>query len=61
MIPDAVGGPTSPAVLANPVAPIDVLSTASGAAGRAAGRAVRRPALWIGVGAVIVLAYWLFR
>jgi len=61
VVPDAVAGPTSPAVLANPVAPIDVLSTASGAAGRAAGRAVRRPALWIGVGAVIVVAYWLFR
>lgn len=61
VMPDAVGGPTSPAVLANPIAPIDVLSTASGAAGRAAGRAVRRPAVWIGVGAVIVLAYWLFR
>src|SRR6185295_5919485 len=51
VVPDAVAGPTSPAVLANPVAPIDVLSTATGAAGRAAGRAVRRPALWIGVGA----------
>jgi carbon monoxide dehydrogenase subunit G len=61
VVPDAVAGPTSPAVLANPVAPIDVLSTASGAAGRAAGRAVRRPALWIGVAAVIVVAYWLFR
>jgi len=61
VVPDAVAGPTSPAVLANPVAPIDVLSTASGLAGRAAGRAVRRPALWIGVGAVIVVAYWLFR
>ena len=61
VVPDAVAGPTSPAVLANPVAPIDVLSTASGAAGRAAGRALRRPALWIGVGAVIVVAYWLFR
>jgi len=61
VVPDAVAGPTSPAVLANPVAPIDVLSTATGAAGRAAGRAVRRPALWIGVGAVIVVAYWLFR
>jgi uncharacterized protein len=61
VVPDAVAGPTSPAVLANPVAPIDVLSTASGAAGRAAARAVRRPALWIGVGAVIVVAYWLFR
>ena len=61
VVPDAVAGPTSPAVLANPVAPIDVLSTASGLAGRAAGRAVRRPTLWIGVGAVIVVAYWLFR
>ena len=61
VVPDAVAGPTSPAVLANPVAPIDVLSAATGAAGRAAGRAVRRPALWIGVGAVIVVAYWLFR
>jgi len=61
VVPDAVAGPTSPAVLANPVAPIDVLSTATGAAGRAAGRAVRRPALWIGIAAVIVVAYWLFR
>jgi carbon monoxide dehydrogenase subunit G len=61
VVPDAVAGPTSPAVLANPVAPIDVLSTASGAAGRAAGRAVRRPALWIAIAAVIVAAYWLFR
>ena len=61
VMPDAVAGPTSPAVMANPVAPIDVLSTASGVAGRAAGRAVRRPALWIGLAAVIVVAYWLFR
>ena len=61
VVPDAVAGPTSPAVMANPVAPIDVLSTAGGAAGRAAGRALRRPALWIGIAAVIVVAYWLFK
>ena len=40
--------------------PIDVLSTASGVVGRAAGRAARRPLLWVGVLAVLLLFSWLY-
>src|SRR5262245_47049325 len=41
--------------------PIEVLSTASGVAGRAAGRALRSPAVWVAIAIVILLLYWLFR
>jgi uncharacterized protein len=43
------------------VPPIEVLSTASSVAGKAAGRAARRPLVWAGLAVVILLAYWLFR
>jgi hypothetical protein len=41
--------------------PIEVLSTASGVAGRAAGRALRTPIVWVGLAIVILLLYWLLR
>jgi carbon monoxide dehydrogenase subunit G len=41
--------------------PLDLGSVGAKAAGRAAGRAVRRPAIWIAVGAAAVLLYLLFR
>ena len=40
--------------------PIDVLSTASGAMARAAGRAVRRPLVWVGIFAMLVLFFWFY-
>jgi uncharacterized protein len=50
-----------PAPTGEGLPPIDVLSTASGVAGRAAGRALRTPAVWIGVAVVVLLLYWLLR
>jgi len=41
--------------------PIDVLSTASGALGRAAGRTARRPLVWVGVFVVLLLIYLVLR
>jgi carbon monoxide dehydrogenase subunit G len=41
--------------------PIDVLSTASGALGRAAGRTARRPLVWVAVFVVLLLIYLVFR
>jgi carbon monoxide dehydrogenase subunit G len=40
-------------------APIEVLSFGSAVVGRAAGRAVKRPIVWIGIVAVFLFAYWL--
>lgn len=41
--------------------PIDVLSSASGAIGRAAGRTARRPLVWVGVLVVLLLIYLVLR
>lgn len=38
--------------------PIEVLSFGSAVVGRAAGRAFRRPIIWVGVGIVLFVAYW---
>jgi hypothetical protein len=47
---------------ASPAAPpIDVLSTTSGALGRAAGRTLRRPLVWVGVFVVLLLIYLVLR
>ena len=40
--------------------PIDVLSTTSGAVGRAAGRSARRPLVWVVLFAVMFFLYWVF-
>jgi uncharacterized protein len=65
--PAASNAVRSAAVSAGPAAepaptvpPIEVFSTASGAVGRAAGRAMFSPALWIAVLVIILLVYWLF-
>ncbi len=39
-------------------APIEVLSFGSAVVGRAAGRAFRRPIVWVGVGIVLFVAFW---
>jgi len=67
VVPEQV--PVSPVAAANQpsvppgegLPPIEVLSTASGVAGRAAGRALRNPIVWIGGGIVIVILYWVLR
>ena len=41
--------------------PIEVLSFGSAVVGRAAGRAVRRPLVWIGAGIVLVVFWWWLR
>jgi carbon monoxide dehydrogenase subunit G len=61
--------PVSPVATASPppapasegLPPIEVLSTASGVAGRAAGRALRTPIVWVGFAIVVLLLYWLLR
>jgi uncharacterized protein len=40
--------------------PIEVLSFGSAVVGRAAGRAARRPAVWVGLFLVLVAIYWLW-
>jgi uncharacterized protein len=49
----------SPALSAGPTAPLDIGSMGAAAAGRAVGRAVRRPGFWMAVG-IVALAIWLF-
>jgi hypothetical protein len=49
-----VRGPTRDAA----APPIEVLSFGSAVAGRAARRALRRPSVWVGVGIVLLVAYW---
>jgi carbon monoxide dehydrogenase subunit G len=48
----------TPATQATP--PIDVLSTASGVVGRAAGRTLSRPIVWVAIVGVLLLMYWVF-
>jgi carbon monoxide dehydrogenase subunit G len=50
--------PAAPAPAAAP-APIDVVALGSAAARRAAGRALRRPGVWIAIAAVALLLWWL--
>jgi len=51
-----------PPVVAPPAAPpIEVLSTASTVIGRAAGRSVRRPLVWVGILVVVLIIYLLVR
>ena len=40
-------------------APIEVLSFGSAVVGRAAGRAAQRPIVWVGVGVLLLVVYWL--
>jgi carbon monoxide dehydrogenase subunit G len=49
-----VQGPADP-----PSPPLDVLSLGAGAAARAAGRALRRPQVWIALAILAVVAAWL--
>jgi carbon monoxide dehydrogenase subunit G len=59
----AAGSPPAAAPAPVPAAPepLDLGSVGAKAAGRAAGRAFRRPAVWIALGAAAVLLYLLFR
>jgi carbon monoxide dehydrogenase subunit G len=41
--------------------PIEVLSFGSAVVGRAAGRAVRRPIVWVGIGVVLLIIFWIWR
>jgi hypothetical protein len=41
--------------------PIEVLSFGSAVVGRAAGRAVRRSIVWIGIGVVLLVIFWIWR
>jgi carbon monoxide dehydrogenase subunit G len=51
-----------PAAAPEPVAaPIEVLSFGSAVAGRAAVRALAKPAVWTGAALLILLLYWLWR
>jgi carbon monoxide dehydrogenase subunit G len=44
-----------------PAAPVEVLSFGSAIAGRAAGRALAKPAVWAGVALLVLIVYWLWR
>jgi carbon monoxide dehydrogenase subunit G len=41
--------------------PIEVLSFGSAVVGRAAGRAVKRPIVWVGIGVVLLVIFWIWR
>ncbi len=57
--------PDPPKPLGNPAAqaspPIEVLSFGSAIVGRAAGRVVRQPIVWVGIAAVLFFAYLIWR
>jgi uncharacterized protein len=53
--------PQPPAVATPAAPPIEVLSTASTVIGRAAGRSVRRPLVWLTILLVVLIIYLLFR
>jgi carbon monoxide dehydrogenase subunit G len=68
VLPEVAAPPSASAVRASagtaasqPMPPVDVLSTASGVIGRAAGRTARRPLVWLGVFVVLLLIYLAFR
>jgi len=50
------GAPAGPAQ----AKPVDLVALGAGAAARAAGRSLRRPAFWIAVGVVVLIALWLW-
>jgi uncharacterized protein len=54
-------GPTPEARGPRSEAPIEVLSFGSAVAGRAAGRAVKRPIVWVGIGVVVLIIFWIWR
>ena len=55
------GGTPAPraAQPAAPAPPLDVLALGAGAAGRAAGRSLRRPEVWVALAILALLASWL--
>jgi len=55
-----VGPDPAPAVEAPQTPPIDAVSFGAGVLGRALGRAVRGPALWVTAAALALLVYWLW-
>ncbi len=50
----------SPATAAAAAAPVDLVALGAGAAARAAGRSLRRPGVWLAVGAVVLFALWMW-
>ncbi len=52
------GSDPAPAVEAAQAPPIDAVSFGAGVLGRAVRRAVGRPGFWIGIVALLLLAYW---
>ena len=57
----ATAGPDpAPVVEAAQAPPIDAVSFGAGVLGRALGRAVRGPALWVAAAALALLVYWLW-
>lgn len=55
----AAGGPVAAGTAGT--APVQVMSLGAGALARAAGRAVRNPALWVALAALLLLLWWLLR
>jgi hypothetical protein len=56
--------PAAPAVQSPAPAPpeaLDLGSIGAAAAGRAAGRMVRRPAFWIALAVLAILLYWILK
>jgi carbon monoxide dehydrogenase subunit G len=61
--PAAVGigaASSPPSTAAVPPAPLDLGALGTAAAGRAVGRAVRRPGFWVAAGVIALLLWWLF-
>jgi carbon monoxide dehydrogenase subunit G len=56
----APASPTAPVPAPAPAPPIEVVSFGSQIVGRAAGRALGRPAFWIAVAVVVLAFYWLW-
>jgi carbon monoxide dehydrogenase subunit G len=60
--PDARGpNPEARGPAPDAAPPVEVLSFGSAVVGRAAGRAVKRPIVWIGIGVVVLVVFWIWR
>lgn len=56
----AAAGASASAPKIEPAPPVDAVALGAGVARRAAGRAIARPAFWVGAAVLLVLIYWIW-
>jgi len=57
---DTAADASADAPKTEPAPPLDAVSLGAGAARRAAGRAIGRPAFWVGAAVLLLLIYWIW-